>query len=323
MRFERLSGVAASAMLLASLGQSALAEDMTTVRFGVDPYTTGSQIWVAQDMGFFEDQGIDAQITTFATGVEAIDSMIVGRADLAVGLDFPTVTRATNGRLTVLAGIFRANPGWHKLVVADEIKSAADLAGKKIGIATGTLEHLVTVKYLEANGLSQDDVELVGFTSLVELVASLKSGRIDASFVWADGTDKSIADGEHYVLVDDSAAGLSSSAYITGLTSFVEENPEAVVAVLEAMDAASAYITENPEEAAAIIASHTRAPEDAVLRLLGYNTFKLALTEYERTGFEAISAFAADTMNADISFDTVVVPDYLMQVSPDAVQLGE
>ncbi len=323
MRFERLSGMAATAMLLASLGQSALADDMTTVRFGVDPYTTGSQIWVAEDMGFFEDQGIDADITTFATGVEAIDSMIVGRADLAVGLDFPTVTRATNGRLTVLAGIFRANPGWHKLVVSNEIKTPADLAGKKIGIATGTLEHLVTVKYLEANGLSQDDVELVGFTSLVELVASLKSGRIDASFVWADGTDKAIEDGEHYVLVDDSAAGLSSSAYITGTTAFVEENPDAVVGVLKAMDAASTYITDNPEEAAAIIASHTRAPRDTVRNLLEYNAFSLALGDYEKAGFDAVSDFVSRSQSTEVTFATGVDASFLTEAVPSAVTLAE
>ncbi|WP_238367709.1 ABC transporter substrate-binding protein [Mesobacterium pallidum] len=179
---------------------------------------------------------------------------------------------ATNGRLMGLAGIFRANPGWHKLVVANEIVTAAELKGRKIGIATGRLEHLVTVKYLEANGLSQDDADLVGFTSCVELVASLKSGRIDPSFVWADGTERSIEDGAHCILVDDGAAGPSSSAYITGTTTFAEKNTDAVVAALEATAAASAHITDNPEDAAAIVASHTRAPEDAVLGLLGYTT---------------------------------------------------
>lgn len=319
--FSRAAAFALATGLAAA--PAAFADDMTTVRFGVDPYTTGSQIWVAREKGFFEEEGIAPEVTTFATGVEAIDSLIVGRADMAVGLDFPTVSRARNGELTVLAGIFRAKPGWHKLVVANDIKGPQDLVGKKVGIATGTLEHLVTVKYLENNGVDPDSVELVGFTSLVEIVASLKAGRIDASFVWANGTEKSIEGGDHYVLIDDSAAKLSSSAYLSASASFVEKNPDAVIGVLNAINKASAFISDNPEEAAKIIAANTRAPEDAVLKLLGYNTFQLALTAYEKTGFMAISDFVKQNMGAEVSFDKAVAPAFLAKAVPSAVDLGE
>ncbi|QPM90872.1 ABC transporter substrate-binding protein [Pseudooceanicola algae] len=317
----RLAGAALSFCLAgAGLAQAA---DMTEVRFGVDPYTTGSQIWVARDQGYFEEEGIDATVTTFATGVEAIDSLIVGRADMAVGLDFPTVSRARGGQLVVLAGIFRSLPGWHKFVVANEIKEPADLVGGKLGIASGTAQHLVSIKYLENNGVDPDSVELVGFSSLVEIVASIKTGRIDGAFVWADGTEKSIEDGDHYVLTDDSAAQLSSSAYVSSSASFVEEHPEALVSVLKALAKASTFIADHPDEAATIIAGNTRAPADAVRKLLDFNTFQLALTDYERTGFTAISDFVAQSMGADVSFDTVVAPQFLTEAMPSAVDLGQ
>ena len=74
------SGLAAGLLLLSA--QIAGAQQLEPVRFGVDAYTTGSQIWVAKEKGYFTKQGIDAQITTFATGVEAIDALLIGRADI-------------------------------------------------------------------------------------------------------------------------------------------------------------------------------------------------------------------------------------------------
>lgn len=314
-------GVLSAALLFGT--QLASAQDLQPVRFGVDAYTTGSQIWVAKDKGFFAANGIDPQITVFATGVEGIDALIVGREDMAVGLDFPVISRVKEDNMTILAGIFHSTPGFHKLVVNNDIKAPADLVGKKIGVATGTAEHLITMRYLEINGISEDQVEIVGFTSLMEIVASLRSGRIDASFVWADGTDKAIEGGNHYVLVDDSAAERSSSAYIVASTAFTAEHPEATVGVLKAMDQASAFIQENPDEAAAIIAAGTRAPAETVRNLISFNEFDLALTDYELKGFQEVADFLAKTRDSIVQFSSVVDPSFLAEAAPDKVQLPD
>ena len=319
-RFAKILLGLASGFWLFSM-QVAQAQTLEPVRFGVDAYTTGSQIWVAKEKGFFEKEGIDAQITTFATGVEAIDALLIGRADMAVGLDFPIVSRIQGGKLTVLAGIFHSAPGFHKLVVGNDIKEAKDLVGKKIGIATGTAQHLITMKYLEENDIPEDQVEIVGFTSLLEIVASLRSGRIDAAFVWADGTQKSIDGGNHYVLTDDAAAKRNSSAYIAAQTEFAEKHPELVVASLRALNAASDFITHNKDEAAGLIAKNTRAPQDTVRDLLNYNEFALALTDYERRGFKEVADFLAKTKSQPVDFEKAVNPKFLKEAAADKVKL--
>lgn len=321
-RFTKIALGLAAGLWLSSM-QAAEAQKLVPVRFGVDAYTTGSQIWVAKEKGFFEKEGIDAQITTFATGVEAIDALLIGRADMAVGLDFPIVSRIQGGKLTVLAGIFHTAPGFHKLVVSDDIKEAKDLAGKKIGIATGTAQHLITMKYLEENGIPVDKVEIVGFTSLLEIVASLRSGRIDAAFVWADGTQKSTEGGKRYVLTDDAAAKRNSSAFIAAQTDFAEKHPEVTVATLRALNAASEFIKANKDEAAGLIAKNTRAPRDTVRELINYNEFALALTDYERRGFKEVADFLAKTKAQPVSFETGVNPKFLKEAAPDLVKLDD
>jgi NitT/TauT family transport system substrate-binding protein len=311
--------------LVASLGGAmpSRAADLTTVRIGVDPYTTGAQIWVAKEKGFFEAHGIDAQISTYATGIEALDATLTGNADVGVGLDFPTALRMQSKQLTILASIFKSNPGWHKLAVSQAIQGDADLKGKSFGIATGTAQHLVTIKYLEQKGLAEGDYTLVPFSSLVEIVASLKAGRLDAAFVWADGVKMATDTGAFRILTDDSEAKLNQSAYISANTTFARKSREAVVKMLMAMNDATQFLRSNPEEAAALIAKNTKAPADSVLNLLKLNTFRLDLTDDERAGFADIAEFASEVIKTPISFDTAVDPSFLAEAVPGNVTLSK
>ncbi|WDR07289.1 ABC transporter substrate-binding protein [Devosia rhodophyticola] len=321
-KFTTILGMAA---LTAALGGtiSAYAADMATVRIGVDPYTTGAQIWVAKESGFFEAHGIDAQISTYATGIEGLDATLTGNADIGVGLDFPTALRMQSKQMTILAAIFASNPGWHKLAVAADIQSAADLKGKSFGIATGTAQHLVTIKYLEQQGLTPDDYTLVPFSSLVEIVASLKAGRIDGGFVWADGVKMATDTPGIHILTDDSAAKLRQWAYVSANTPFAKNNRETVVNVLKAMNDATEFLKSNPDEAAAMIAKNTKAPQDSVRKLLDLNTFQLDLTDDERTGFGVIADFASGVIKTPVNFDTAVDPSYLEEAVPSAVTLSK
>jgi len=310
------------AALTAALGRagSVRAADPLTIRIGVDPYTTGSQIWVAKEKGFFEAHGIDAKISTYATGIEALDATLTGNADVGVGLDFPTALRMQSRQLTLLASIFKSNPGWHKLAVSKAIQGDADLKGKSFGIATGTAQHLVTIKYLEQKGLQPSDYTLVPFSSLVEIVASLKAGRLDAAFVWADGVKMATDTGEFRILTDDSEAKLNQSAYVSANTAFAKNNRAAVVQMLKAMNDATEFLKTNPEEAAEMIAKNTKAPKEAVLNLLKLNTFHLDLTDDERAGFADIAEFASEVIKTPINFDTAVDPSYLAEAVPGAVK---
>jgi NitT/TauT family transport system substrate-binding protein len=311
----------AVAAVTAIAAPMASAQDLTTVRIGVDPYTTGAQIWVAKDKGYFEKYGIRPEITTFATGIESLDAALTGRTDIGVGLDFPTALRMQSRQLTILAAIFASTPGWHKLAVSDAIKSPADLAGKSYGIATGTAQHLVTVKYLENNGVAEGQATLVPFASLVEIVASLKAGRLDGAFVWADGT-KQATDSGFTILTDDSEAKLNQSAYVSANSQWAQRNPQAVVNVLKAMAEATEFLNSSKEEAAEIIAANTKAPVDSTLALLQLNEFKLQLTDAERSSFATIADFASDVLRTPVDFETAVDPKYLEEAVPGSVTLS-
>lgn len=299
------------------------AADLRPLRIGVDPYTTGSQVWVAKEKGFFEKHGIDAQVTVYATGIETLDATLTGNTDAGVGLDFPTALRMQSRQLTILAAIFASTPGWHKLAVNESIKSDADLKGKRFGIASGTAQHLVTTKYLEGKGLAPSDYELVPFSNLIEIVASLKSGRLDGAFVWADGVGQATSTPGIRIMTDDSEARLRQSAYVSANTAYAKAHRDVIVDMLKAMGEATEFLQQHPEEAAALIAKNTKAPADSVAKLLKLNTFHLQLGDAERDGFAAIGEFASTVIKSPVSFDTAVDPSYLAEALPASVTLSK
>jgi NitT/TauT family transport system substrate-binding protein len=318
---RQFAATAAAFAALSALPRGARAQTPMTVRIGVDPYTTGSQMWVAREKGYFAAHGIDPQITTYATGIETLDATLTGNTDIGVGLDFPTALRMQSRQLTILAAIFSSTPGWHKLAVSEAIAGDADLKGRSYGIASGTAQHLVTIKFLENKGLTPADYELVPFANLLEIVASLKAGRLDAGFVWADGVKQMTETAGWRIMTDDSEAKLRQSAYVSANSGFAQKNRPAVVAMLRAMADATQFLTANPDEAAAIIAANTRAPVDSVRNLLKLNTFHLRLTAAERDGFATIADFASGVIRTPVSFDTAVDPSFLSEAIPGAVSL--
>jgi NitT/TauT family transport system substrate-binding protein len=63
------------------------------------------------------------------------------------------------------------------------IKSVKDLKGKKVGLEIGFVEHLLLLKALEANGMTEADITLVNVPTN-DTPQTLASGQVDAIGAW-------------------------------------------------------------------------------------------------------------------------------------------
>jgi NitT/TauT family transport system substrate-binding protein len=63
------------------------------------------------------------------------------------------------------------------------IKTVPELKGKKIGVEIGFVDHLLILKALEANGMTEKDIELVN-TKTNDTPQVLASGQVDAIGAW-------------------------------------------------------------------------------------------------------------------------------------------
>ena len=124
-----LLAAALGTVLVAASSAANAADDVT---IGVDFNILGSQVWVAKDKGFFEKNGINADVQPFAFGIDTIDAALTGQINFGLALDFATTTRLQSGQLEIVSAIIEPEPGFHKLAVNDTIQKPEDLAGKTI-----------------------------------------------------------------------------------------------------------------------------------------------------------------------------------------------
>ncbi len=123
---------------------------------------TAALIYVAENQGFFEKNGLDVTIKDYASGKAAADALIAGEADISTSADFVFVSNSfEHPDLRVFGTVATAEV--IELVARKDkgIATPADLNGKKIGVTKKSSAESDLGKFLLYNGLSIDDVELV------------------------------------------------------------------------------------------------------------------------------------------------------------------
>ncbi len=142
--------------------------------------------YVAQELGYFKEVGLDVEFKTFEGGVAALRGLVSGNLDV-VGTSadplFPAVAQgggihAIGAYAPKLSVVMMASP---------DVKSVADLKGKKMGITggPGAFVDVMNVLLLASAGLTRDDVTSVEVTTAGR-VAALVAGQTNAHALHAD-----------------------------------------------------------------------------------------------------------------------------------------
>ncbi|MDP1687132.1 ABC transporter substrate-binding protein [Hydrogenophaga sp.] len=139
---------------------------------------------IAEQLGYFKDEGLDLTINDFAGGARALQAVVGGSADVVSGAFEHTVNMQFKGqpmRAFVLQGlapqiVLGVNPK-----TMPNFKSIADLKGKKVGVtAPGSSTNVMVNFVLAKAGLKPNDVSIVGVGAGNGAVAAMRSGQIDA-----------------------------------------------------------------------------------------------------------------------------------------------
>ena len=214
----------------------------------------GAPSYIAYELGFFKEEGLDVELVS-----GTLDDLKAGLASGAFTVAngdfqfFPSIQQGLD--LKVIGGLHK---GCIKIVVPpdSDIKSVADLAGKRIGIDEpgGTPQAVASVALANAGIDPTTGVTWVTY-SLDLLTEAVKKGEVDAFAAW-DPYGALAAKNDGYTILtdiatDDLFAGKSCCLlYASG--SQIEKDPERVAAIARAYKKACDWINANPKEAAQI-----------------------------------------------------------------------
>ncbi|MFZ7236136.1 ABC transporter substrate-binding protein [Avibacterium gallinarum] len=136
-------------------------------------------IIVAQQKGFFAENGLQVEIIEPADPSMPPKLVAAGQADLAVDYQPQLQMQVAEGLPLVRVGTLISTPLNSLVVLKDsDIEQIADLKGKKIGYSVSGFEDALLGAMLKSAHLSLNDVELVNVNW--SLSPALFSGQVDA-----------------------------------------------------------------------------------------------------------------------------------------------
>ncbi len=174
----RLS-LALAALLLLALARPAAAADKLTVVLDWFVNPDHGTLIVAQEKGFFRDQGLDVELVAPADSNDPPKLVAAGKADVAVDYQPQLTLQVDQGLPLVRIGTLIDTPLNTLAVLAEgPITAIAGLKGKKIGYSVGGFESVLLTSVLKQAGLTPADVTLVNVN--FNLAPALLSRQVDA-----------------------------------------------------------------------------------------------------------------------------------------------
>ena len=218
---------------------------------------------IAQRLGYFADEGLTVEIQDFPGGAKALQALLGGSADVVSGAYEHTIVMQTMAQKLQAFVLQGTNPGIALGVAKAKAASYSwpkDLKGLRVGVsAPGSSTHMLVNHLLASVGLTPDDVSIVGVGTGAQAVAAMKSGQLDAisnvdpvmMLLEKQGLIKIVHETTSVKGARDVFGGSVLAGTLYARKSFVEENPNTVQALTNAMVRALRWLqTATPEQVA-------------------------------------------------------------------------
>lgn len=260
--FCSIAAVGAVSLVLTACGgeDDASSGESVTVQLDYQVRGNHAMFYVADEKGYFEDEGIDVEsITTGSGSPDTLRLVGKGQADFGFA-DLPSLAtaRSQGVPVTALAAVNQQTP--LSMCAKEEehtLDSPEDLKGLTVGIHPAGSTFYFYKALLAANGIDRSELEEVTVTPPYENY--LLQDRVDTVICYIDAEvpeleDKAGGEGSLSIL---SGAQNGYDVYGSGLFTnqqLVEDDPELVQHFVNAYLRAFEYVIDHPEEAAEIVA---------------------------------------------------------------------
>jgi NitT/TauT family transport system substrate-binding protein len=202
---------------------------------------------LAEQLGYFKDEGLEVEISDFAGGSRALQAVVGGSADVVSGAYEHTINLQSKGQdfqAFVLQGRAPAISMGISPKTMPRYKTVADLRGKKIGIsAPGSSTNMLANLILSRAGLKTGDVSFIGVGTAAGALTAFRSGQIDAmsnvdpvmTMLEQKGDIRIIADTRTLKGTADVFGGPMPAGCLYAPLEFIQKNPHTVQALTNAM----------------------------------------------------------------------------------------
>ncbi len=257
-----------TALTLSACATPAKTSTQVSLPMGFRPNVQYAPYYIAKEKGYFAEEGIDI---TFDYKFETDGVKLVGAGELpfaVVSGEQVVLARAKGLPVKYFAQWYRKFPIAIFSLAEKNIKSAADLKGKTIGVPVlGGATYVGWKAYMRANNLQDSDVtvQAIGFTQ----GAAVQQGKVDAAVGYS--VNEPIVLEKQGVKVNSIAIGDDIAMVANGMMTSektIQDNPALVRGMARALVRGIADMLKNPDEAMQISTKYVEGlkADDAIQR---------------------------------------------------------
>lgn len=233
------------------------------ITFGVLPVMQALPLFVAQEKGFFLEEGVKVKLIPFRSGLEKDAAMAAGETQGYFGDMLTSIILGANQMpVNMVATIFNTTGDQRMFAVlaapGTGKPSLTDLAGKGIAGSSNTIIEYVTTKLLE-NETPGASLNMIETKNILARMPMLLQGHV-AGAVLPEPLVTLVERKGATVVADDRGLGITSTTLLF-TRKFIDKNSPDVRAFLRAVSRASTSINKDPEMARPIMIKYARIPE--------------------------------------------------------------
>ena len=225
------------------------------------PNTNHTGLYVAKDLGYFKEEGLDVEIVQ---PPEGSTTALIGAGGAEFGISFQDTLAKSFAKenpvpVTAVAAILQHNTSGIISLKEKGIDSPKKLEGKKYATWEDNIEQAILKKLVTDDKGDFSKVKLIPYT-ITDVVTGLKTD-VDAVWVYYawDGIATERAGLQtNFLKIRDYAEELDYySPVIIANNDFLKKNPEIAKKVLKAIKKGYEYAMKNPEESAKILVKNS------------------------------------------------------------------
>lgn len=299
--------------------------DMTklTIATGVDPGF--SVFYVAKLGGFFEKNGLDVDLRTGPAGGLMVPLLISGATNAVLAASFAgVVNHLKDPDIVAVAQVVRYDR-WYGMVAKNDIKSVADLKGKKIGISFGNASESYFYDVLKHYNLNPDDFK-AGMVNVEppEMVAAIERGDVQAFSSWEPWLSRTTLGVANTHVLVDSLGKVQDVGFVYMSRKWIDANHATAITFLKALQQANDFIAKNPDQTKQMVGKFLNIPAnqmDSMMPKIGL-TFVLGPDSYEAVKTDVDQLVTRGKLKpGEFDYASWFYPGLLKTITPSAVTL--
>jgi NitT/TauT family transport system substrate-binding protein len=215
------------------------------ITLGVLPDVDSIPFVIAQEKGFFGEEGLTVKLEAFKSAVDRDSALQTGNLDGAVSDALAEAFAKEGGFATVITSL---TSGSYKLVISKDVSAASihDLKGKDVGISKNTIIEYVTDQMLAEAGLASSDINKIIIPQMPARLEMLKSGKIAAATLPEPLATIAVQSGAK-VLNSSDRLGINPGILLFTAAA-IKDKPKEIAAMYKAYNKAVDYLSREPVE---------------------------------------------------------------------------